>query len=150
MNRQGTYIYGSAARELVTEPARRRDRPGQRNVPRSPGKRQKPKQRVDKVAVLFICLTIAAVMTIGIAYLHLQFESTYLSKSVVDLQSEVMEMEKENTAASMKLENKTNLSEIYKKATEGLGMREAKEDQIYTYESKKSTQIRQHGSIPTE
>lgn len=148
MERRRTYMYGSAARELVSEPAHRRQ-PGQNY---RPDKRAKPKlkPRVDKVSVFLICLTLLLVMVIGIAYLHLQFESTYLSKNVVNLQSEVVEMEKENMAANMKLENSLNLAEIYEKATQKLGMKKAKDSQIFTYESKKSTQIRQHGSIPTE
>ena len=83
-------------------------------------------------------------------YLHLQFESTYLSKSVVKLQSEVVDMEKENAAAQMKLDEDMSLSEIYEKATKELGMKLAKKDQIYTYSSKKSTQIRQHASVPAD
>lgn len=142
------YIYGSSARALETTPLRRREEEIRRRQRQQP--KPQPKPRIDKVAVLLTVLTFSAVMIIGIAYLHLQFQSTYLSKNVVNLQSEVVELEKENAAAVMNLENSLNLHEIYEKATKKLGMREPKENQVYTYESNKSTQIRQHGSIPTE
>ena len=110
----------------------------------------RPRRRTDKVSVILTCLTFATAMVIGISYLYLQFQATYLSKSVVNLQSEVVEMEKENATAMINLENSLNHTEIYKKATKQLGMTEAKDNQVFTYESKKSTQVRQHGSIPVD
>lgn len=142
------YIYGSSARALETAPLRRPEEEIRKR--QRPQPKKQPKTRIDKVAVILTCLTFMAVMGIGISYLHLQFQSTYLSKNVVNLQSEVVELEKENAMAEMNLENSINLNEIYEKATKKLGMVEAKDNQVYTYESNKSTQIRQHGSIPTE
>ncbi len=149
-----SYVYGSAARTAAPRPyynneeeIRRRQKERQEYRKRQ---RRQPKPRVDKVAVLLTFITFAAVMFVGIFYLHLQFQSTYLSKSVVNLQSEVVNMEKDNAAAEIELENSVDLDTIYEKATKELGMRQATSDQIYIYESKKSTQVRQHGSIPTE
>ncbi len=145
MARQTTaYIYGNAARKLSAEPARRieRDpsgRPHQRPKPRV-------KTRVDKLSVLLIILTFAIAFSVCYYYLRLQFESTYLSKSVVSLESEVMEMEKENSNELQSLEDTVDLGEIYKKATKELGMKSAKNNQVFTYESKKSTQVRLHGN----
>ncbi|MCH5266142.1 MAG: hypothetical protein J1F02_09600 [Lachnospiraceae bacterium] len=152
MTRERTvYVYGSTARAMGAEPLRRYDEERQRRQLERQKQRPrvKPKKRIDKVSVFLTCLTFISAMVIGISYLHLQFQSTYLSKSVVNLQSEVVEMEKENATAAMNLENSLNLAQIYKKATKELGMTEAKNNQVFTYESKKSTQVRQHGSIPT-
>ena len=63
---------------------------------------------------------------------------------MVELESKVVEMEKTNQAALTELENTMDLKAIYKKATKELGMSSATSDQIYTYESKKSTQVRLH------
>ena len=150
--RRTPYMYGSEARALEAAPIRRREEEIRRRQRPSQDPRRKvqPKTRIDKVSVLLTCITFVTVMFAGIFYLHLQFQSTYLSKNVVNLQSEVVEMEKKNAAAEMKLENSLNLTEIYDKATKELGMAQPREDQIYTYVSKKSTQVRQHGSIPQE
>ena len=148
MARQSTaYIYGSTARALEREPIRRQEEIRRRQRTSS---RTQPKPRIDKAAVILTCLTFLSVMVVGIAYLHLQFQSTYLNKSVVNLQNEVLELERENAAAQMNLENSLDLSEVYEIATKKLGMAEAKDNQIFTYESKKSTQVRQHGTIPEE
>ena len=70
-------------------------REGDRQDP-SPDQDQNGRQKFDKVAVLLTALTFFVVMAAGIFYLRLQFQSTYLNKSVVKLQSEVVEMEKKN------------------------------------------------------
>lgn len=151
MTRQTTaYVYGSAARTMGAEPLRRGDGEIRRRQQERRRPVARPRRRTDKVSVILTCLTFATAMVIGISYLYLQFQATYLSKSVVNLQSEVVEMEKENATAMMNLENSLNLTEIYKKATKQLGMTEAKDNQVFTYESKKSTQVRQHGSIPVD
>ncbi len=146
---KATYIYGSAARELYAVPEYTPERERRQQPRPVEHVRPRPKTRIDKVAVILTCLTFVAVMVIGISYLHLQFQTTYLSKSVVNLQSEVVDMQKDNATARMELENSVDLSSIYEKATNEFGMKVAKENQIFTYHSKKSTQIRQYGEIPT-
>lgn len=142
MTRQTAYIYGNTARELSAEPARRIERePGRR-----PQKRPQParRKRVDKVSVILIAITFVIVFSVCYYYLQLQSQSTFLGESVVGLENEVMEMEKENSNASQALDQNVDLAEIYKKATKELGMKSAKNNQIFTYESKKSTQVRLH------
>ena len=110
MARQTTaYVYGSAARQLNAEPARRIEK----DPVRQPERRPKPrvKRRVDRLSVLLIVITLA------------------IALKVHELQA---------------LEENVDLGEIYKKATRELGMRSATNEQVFTYESKKSTQVRLH------
>jgi cell division protein FtsL len=146
--RTGTYVYGSAAPNWETQPLHRREEEIRRRERQRQRNRQKTKPKLDKGAIFLTCLTFALAMGIGIGYLHLQFQSTYLSKNVVNLQKEVVEMEKENSTARMDLENSLDLNSIYERATKELGMKTAKKGQILTYKSRKSTQVRQHGEIP--
>ena len=136
------YVYGNAARNMYADPARRIDREPTGN----PHRRPKPhrKKRADKVSVLLIVLTFAIAFSICYYYLRLQFSSTYLSKTVVRLENEVLEIEKDHSNELQALEENVDLNAIYKKATKELGMSSATSDQIYTYESKKSTQVRLH------
>lgn len=139
------YVYGSAARQLEAAPLRRREEEIRRQQEQR--RHQKPKKRVDRVAVFWTVVTFSVVMFVSLFYIRLQFQSTYLSKSVVNLQSEVVNMERENTVAEMELDNNVDLTEIYRKATKELGMCQPKDNQVFTYESKKSTQVRQHSAI---
>lgn len=143
MARQTTaYVYGNTARQLNAQPKRRVE---ERPI-RQPQKRPKPqvKRRVDRLSVLLIVLTFAIAFSVCYYYLQLQFQNTYLSKKVVNLESEVVEMEKENSNELQSLEEHVDLNAIYKKATQELGMKSASKNQVYTYESKKSTQVRLH------
>lgn len=144
------YVYGSAAPDWERQPLPGDEFERRRQRQHRPQPKPKRKARVDKAAVFFTCFTFAAVMMAGIIYLRLQFQSTYLNKSVVNLKSEVVELEKQNTAAEKELDNKVDLSVIYNRATNQLGMVAAREDQMDTYESRKSTQVRRHGNIPAE
>lgn len=143
------YVYGNTAREL-REPLRREEIERRRQTQQRPRTQVRRKAKVDKVAVFLVCITFLAVMAAGIIYLRIKFQSTYLNKSVVNLQSEVVEMEKENAAAMKELDNSLDLTAIYNKATKELGMVAAKENQIFTYQSRKSTQVRTHGDIPSD
>ena len=139
------YTHGSAARQLETQPLRRREEEIRRREQQE--RRVQPKRRVDKVSVVLTCITFAAVMIVGLFYLRLQFQSTYVNKSVVKLQNEVVNLEKENAVAELELNNQIDLTTVYEKATKGLGMRQPTKGQVFTYTSKKSTQVRQHSEI---
>ena len=142
--RRTPYVYGSAAPNIEVMPRREDDYERRRQTRPVSRPRPKRKAKIDKVAVLL------TVMAAGIFYLRLQFQSTYLNKSVVKLQSEVVEMEKKNATAEKELDDSVDLTAIYNKATKQLGMVAASENQMDTYESRKSTQVRTHGDIPAE
>ena len=55
-----------------------------------------------------------------------------------------------NATAEKELDDSVDLTAIYNKATKQLGMVAASENQMDTYESRKSTQVRTHGDIPAE
>ena len=139
--RRTPYVYGSAAPNIEVMPRREDDYERRRQTRPVSRPRPKRKAKIDKVAV---------VLAAGIFYLCLQFQSTYLNKSVVKLQSEVVEMEKKNATAEKELDDSVDLTAIYNKATKQLGMVAASENQMDTYESRKSTQVRTHGDIPAE
>ena len=137
------YVFGTAARAL--EPMPDFNEHAGRVVRREPVTIERPvsKPKLDIFSIVLILFTFAAVMIVGIIYLNLNFQSTYLSKNVVKLQSEVVEMEKSNDAMSEQLEDGVNLRQIYKKATK-LGMKPMKKSNIVTYQSKKSSEIRMY------
>ena len=118
--RTGTYVYGSEARSWEAQPLRRREEEIRRRERQQQRRRPAPKRKTDKLAVFFICITFAAAM------------------------------EKENATSITQLENSVNLDEIYASATGKLGMKAAKKGRVFTYKSRKSTQVRQHGKIPVK
>lgn len=146
MERERAYVYGNTARVLEMP---ERSYEGQRKVSPNEQPRIRKKKKIDKVSLLLVVLSFVAVMGASVFYLHLKFQATYLSKSVVELQGEVVDLEKDNATLNMELENSVDLNQVYNRATKELGMSVAKDSQVYSYESKRSTQIRQHGAIPS-
>ncbi|MBO4396463.1 MAG: hypothetical protein J5819_08980 [Eubacterium sp.] len=143
------YVFGTAARKYDTMPDFN-EHEG-RHVNREPRVIERPKthRKPDFLAIGLIVLTFVAVMVTGIIYLNLNFQSTYLSKSVVKLESEVVELQKNNAATAEQLEDGVNLKEIYKRATKVLGMKPVKKSQIVIFTRKNSTEIHQYGDIPS-
>lgn len=151
MERQtAAYVYGNTARPLRADPLRREEIEKGRRIQNRPDSRRRRKSKVDKVAVFLVIITFLTVMVTGIIYLSAKFQATYLNKSVIKLQGEVVEMEKQNATAAQEIDNSLDLTVIYEKATKELGMKAPDEKQIFTYESRKSTQVRTHGDISSE
>lgn len=148
MEERNRYVYGSAARDVYAEPVRRTYTDGEREELRRPKRKQK--KRIDRVSVLICAVTLIVAFTVCFSYLQKRFSMTYLSNEIVALQGEVVELEKQNATASENVKNSIDLGTIYQKATKELGMVSAKDNQVFSYLSKKSTQVRQHSDIPTK
>ncbi len=149
MNERGNvYVFGTAARQYAPLPSYEERDERQKQARQEQKRRAKNRAKVNPLTVLMVFATFALVMVSGIIYLNLNFQSTYLSKSVVKLSSEVVEMEKSNTSLKERLEDSLNLNDIYKKATKELGMSPVKKSQIVKYDRKKSTEIKKYGEIP--
>ena len=141
------YTFGSAARAYDTMPDYNESEGRRINREPKPIEAPAPTRKADLFSIGVIVLTFLAVMVVGIIYLNLNFQSTYLSKNVIKLQREVVDLEKSNNATEKQMEDGVNLKKIYKKATK-LGMKPMKKSKIVTYTRKKSTEIRCYGDIP--
>ncbi|MCR5797796.1 MAG: hypothetical protein K6G63_07760 [Eubacterium sp.] len=137
------YVDGSTARRLVNNqavPERRREyEPGKR-----PSTRPIIKRKFDPIAVIVVVFTIAAAASLIFCTINMKTNETIKAESVANLQSEVIELEKENSNAAQNLEDSVDLGAVYKKATKELGMQNASSEQIMSYESKKSTKVKVH------
>ena len=146
----GGYVYGTAAPKIQPKPRynseeeilRRQER--REEIRRENKRRSKP--RIDMGMVLLVVFVFSAVMLVGIWHIHVQFQATYMGESIVKLQNEIVNIEKDNAASKLQLAETVDLSGIYNKATKELGMKQANKNQICYY---KSTQVRQYGNIPS-
>ena len=146
--RNNVYVFGTAARAYASPlPSYEERDERQKRVREEQKRRAKTRIKANPFTVLMVFVTFALVMVSGIIYLNLNFQSTYLSKNVIKLQREVVDLEKSNNATEKQMEDGVNLKKIYKKATK-LGMKPMKKSKIVTYTRKKSTEIRCYGDIP--
>ena len=142
------YVFGTEAHAYDAAPDYGRHEGRVINREPKPIERPASKPKMDFFSIVLILFTFAAVMIVGIIYLNLNFQSTYLSKSVVKLEGEIVELQKSNAATAEQLEDGVNLKQIYKKATKELGMKPIRKSQIVTYQRRISNEIRQYGEIP--
>ncbi len=142
------YVYGNTARNLyVTQPARHTDYDHEIEIRRRA--KVKPKRKIDRGAVVIASITLVIAFFVCFSYLQKQFQTTYMSKNLVSLENQVVELQKQNAESFEKLGSQTDLTQIYQKATKELGMIHAKNNQIFTYESARSNQVKQYGDIPS-
>lgn len=152
--RRTEYVYGSAVRKLEPE----YEREELERLPRRKQQtKQKPhKQKVKKESVnaidffTLICLTAAVLVTAYtcINYLRAQAQVTSMSKQVVSLESQIMELKNENDVALDAITSSIDLDHIYKVATRELGMVHPEKNQVISYKSTKSDSVKQYGDIP--
>lgn len=170
---RGVYVDGNAARRLQETPAKRK-RPPQADIARKRAKevRQQEAARREKSAkpsrqlsreaqqnrekalnmnrgfVIFLAVVSVAVLFFCVHYLQLKSEVTAQIKAVAALESELSELKEDNDAYESQVTSNVDLNEIKKIAIGRLGMKYPSDDQKMTYETSKSSYVRQYQDIP--
>lgn len=136
--------YGGAQRRRQAEPGR--------EIHRKPGRRPKanPAQRTswDLPSLLFMVAALSIAMYVCVSYLQVQHDVVTMNKTIASMESEILELKNRNDAAYNKIDTAMDLAHIYKIATEELGMVHPIKNQVFSYDNKKSSYVRQYGDIP--
>lgn len=166
-NRSGMYVDGSAVRRLqeipereypqrqrerrtdYEEPERKvRDQKSQRELNRAIQKNRAKAADINKRFVLFLTGVCIAVMFVTINYLQLKSQITTRMKQVANLETELTSMKEENDAYYSQVTNNVDMSRIKKIAIGRLGMKYPADDQTETYQTARSSYVRQYQDIP--
>jgi cell division protein FtsL len=174
-NNQGMYVDGNAIRK-VQEVPQRREQPGRRPPARQADREQtaaRPEQRlagqaqraprtmssevrrnraraagINKAFVGFLAVVSVIVLFVSVQYLQLKADITSSIKQVASLESELSQLKEENDAYYSQVTNSVDMNEIRKIAIGRLGMKYPGEDQTETYQTARSSYVRQYQSIP--
>jgi len=142
------YIEGNTVHKVTAVPGRRE------RVERRPERRHQPRRQpvalpgISGKSFLFLAAMLCAVAAASFSYLSTQNEVHGMKDEIVALQSEIAEQREENDEAYQEIVDSVDLAEIYEKATNKLKMKQAKNNQIYTYSNKKSDMVKQYADIP--
>lgn len=150
------YVEGSAARVYDVEPLRREQERKRREeeYQRRERERRNPYSRtvelpgVHRASVLFLIMAVAAVFYVCFSYVQTQNQLHEQRQQVVAIQSDIAQMKEDNEQEYQTVVDSVDLADVYRKATQELGMVRAKKDQVYTYQNKKSDMVKQYGEIP--
>ena len=97
---------------------------------------------------VFLATVAVVIMVFCFQYLKVQSGITQMQNEVVGLQNEIAETKIENEEAYRRISDSVDLSKVYEIATGELGMTQAVDNQVYTYDNKKSDMVKQYGDIP--
>lgn len=147
-SKRGSYVEGNTVRKLQVEPRRREEDLPQRKLRRSHQRRPVKMAGIDGVSFAFLICALAVVITVAFTYITMQNNVHVMKNSVVELQTQIAEAKEANNEKYEEIMGKVDLADVYKKATEKLKMVRAENNQVYTYENKKSDMVKQYADIP--
>lgn len=143
-----SYVEGNTVRKAEAVP-RRREKIQERPEPRRYPKRQPVAiPGISGRSFCFLTTMLAVVVVTGFTYLSTQSEVRGMKEKIITMQSEIAEQKEENDIAYQEIVDSVDISEIYEKATQKLKMVQAENNQIYTYNNKKSDMVKQYADIP--
>ncbi len=102
---------------------------------------------IDLLTLLFFVCALSFTVYMTIGYLNAQSTVRSLENGLTSIKKEVMTLQDENAAIADNVPT-MSITEIYKIASEKLGMVLAKDNQIITYESKKPDYVKQYADVP--
>ena len=143
--RERYYVDGNTVRRLETLPEYRPER----KIEKAPRPKRRPDPKMDLLSVVVIAACVITSLWICFGFLQTQMELNSINKTVLSLEKNVIEIQAENTATYEKINDSVDLNQIYKEATNRLGMVRAESGQVYTYSNEISNTVRQYGEIPT-
>lgn len=101
---------------------------------------------------MFSCIMLvgAAVFMFGLCFKMIQLgnEIETMENEVVSTQNEVNDLKVSNNSTYQEINTTVDLKEVYKTATQDLGMVFASDNQIITYKDNEAAYVRQYKSIP--
>ncbi len=148
------YVHGNTVRKLqpVEEPVRRPAEPPRREErPRTGRAVRRNQEKALQMDLPYLILLVAAAcctLYICVTYLNLQSELNARMDHIKVLEQEIETMKSENDALETRINTSLDLDEVYRVATEELGMVYAGRDQVLLYNKTESEYVRQNEDIP--
>lgn len=98
--------------------------------------------------VVFLAAVSVAVLFFSTHYIQLKSEITARLREVAALESELSQLKEDNDAYYSQVTSNVDLTSIKKVAIGRLGMKYPSDDQTVTYETSRSSYVRQYQDVP--
>ncbi len=103
---------------------------------------------VDRLYLFVLAAAMAATLALCFSYLKQQTEINTHISSIEKKSTALEKLKSENDALKSSIDTAVDLNEIYRVATQELGMVYADKDQVITYSKTESGYVRQYEDIP--
>lgn len=149
-----TYVDGNTVRRIDTLPRRNEEERRQEEERRKRLIRRRIMGQpvhmpgVDMASFAFLAIAIAVTLYVCFTYIQTQNQVYEQKNQMVKMEYSIASQKENNDDTYHNILDSVDLSEVYSKATGDLGMVQAQDDQIHTYQSKKSDTVKQYGEIP--
>lgn len=141
---RAAYIDGNTVRSPKQLPAAR----PKKKISQSARKNRQRALGMSPGFVVFLALICAATLFACVHFLQMKAEITGKVKTVATLESELNQLKADNDAYYSQVTSSEDLNAIKAKAIHKLGMKYPSEDQIKTYETERSSYVRQYQDVP--
>lgn len=98
--------------------------------------------------VLFLAAVSVAILFACVNYLQMKSEITGKAKTLAALETEYSQLKADNDAYYSQVSSSADIEAIKAIAIKRLGMKYASEDQVVTYETERSSYVRQYQNVP--
>lgn len=148
------YTEGNTVRVMRPEemPARReRTREEEREEQRRKARIRRNRDKALQMSpsfVLFVSLAAICVLFVCVRYMQVQTSIVSTMNAIEEAEGELEELKAVNDLLAAEIRTNVDLDEIYRVATEELGMVRPADDQILYYDKTESEYVRQYESIP--
>ncbi|MBR4513638.1 MAG: hypothetical protein IKO61_01950 [Lachnospiraceae bacterium] len=152
------YEHGSSARDYYSQPARREqpDRGQQRRTERkaAPRTEVRMRPRADRALAFnfgytfFVLVSCAIMIAACMMMLNMEIGINNQQEEIVSLENQIENINNDNEARRIRLENMYSLDEIQNIAMNDMGMVYAKKGQIIYYDSAEEDYVNQVKSVP--
>lgn len=103
---------------------------------------------IDALSLTALLLASGVTLWLCFSYIQLQTEINTHISSIEKKSSELEKLKSENDALQSSIDTSVDLNEVYRVATQELGMVYADQDQVITYSKTESGYVRQYEDIP--
>ena len=150
--RSRMYVDGNTVRKYQEPPRGRQHQQsasrGKRPVSRAAQRNRVKAMNMTRSFVVFLTIVLIAILFSCVNYLHTKSQITAQMQSVADLESELNQIKEENDAYYSQVMSSVDLTAIKEKAVNELGMKYPSEDQVITYQTERSSYVRQYQDVP--
>lgn len=120
----------------------------QRRLSKKTRKNRAKALSVNRGYVVFLAAVSTVAVFMCVSYIQLKTEITSQSKKIAARQTELTEIRADNDALENSMYASVDLDEVYRIATQKLGMHYPDEDQIVRYSTDGSGYLRQYTDVP--
>ena len=98
--------------------------------------------------MFFLAVVCTAIVFASVSYLQLKSELTGKAKTLATLEAEYSQLKADNDAYYSQVSSSADIEKIKAIAIKRLGMKYATDDQIITYETERSSYVKQYQDVP--